>query len=290
MKLSVIIPCLNASATIARQLEALANQEWPEPWEVIVADNGSKDDSLRIVDNYRKLLPSLRVVDASDRPGQAHARNVGARAAAGEALLFCDADDEVAPGWLRAMGEALCRHEFVACRIDFGKLNPTWVQMIFQEHPQNNGGLPKVWYPPHLAHAGAGTMGIRKSVHDAVGGFDETVRIQEDTDYCFRLQRSGVKPQFVSDAVVHVRCRHSLFKLARQAFTWSEHTVLLYKRYRSQGSREWWRWRHFVQQCKNLFFALPQIRSKKGRALWIWKFGWQLGRLSGSLKHRVPPV
>ena len=42
-RLSVIIPCFNAATTIGAQLEALANQAWAEPWELIIADNGSKD-------------------------------------------------------------------------------------------------------------------------------------------------------------------------------------------------------------------------------------------------------
>ena len=124
MKLSVIIPCLNAAGTIGAQLDALAVQQWDQPWEVIVADNGSTDRSLAIVERYRYKLPNLRVVDASARRGQPCALNTGAMAAKGDALAFCDADDEVAPGWLPAMGKALSKYDFVACRVDFKKLNP----------------------------------------------------------------------------------------------------------------------------------------------------------------------
>ena len=112
MKLSVIIPCLNAANTIAVQLDALAAQQWDQPWEVIVADNGSTDDSIAIIERYKTTLPHLRIADASARRGQPYALNVGAMAATGEALAFCDADDEVAPGWLSAMGEALSKHDF----------------------------------------------------------------------------------------------------------------------------------------------------------------------------------
>ena len=107
MKLSVIIPLFNDAEYIAIQLNALANQNWSEPWELIVSDNGSTDGSLRVVEQYRKRIPNLRIVDSSDMRGAAHARNVGATAALSDNLAFCDADDEVAPGWLKAMGEAL---------------------------------------------------------------------------------------------------------------------------------------------------------------------------------------
>src|SRR5215468_11366155 len=126
MKLSVIIPCYNGVGTIATQLEALAKQDWSEPWEVIVSDNGSTDDSVAIVEKYRSKLPHLRVVDASAKRGAPYAINVGARAATGDAIAVCDADDEIAPGWVAAIGEALSRHEFVASRFEFRKLNEPW--------------------------------------------------------------------------------------------------------------------------------------------------------------------
>src|SRR3954466_4740554 len=102
-KLSVVIPCLNAASTLGVQLAALTHQSWPGGWEVIVADNGSTDGSREIVEGYRDPLPGLGVGDAGGRRGQAHARNLGATAATGDALLFCDADDEVAPGWMEAL-------------------------------------------------------------------------------------------------------------------------------------------------------------------------------------------
>ena len=118
MNLSVIVPCLNAADTISVQLKALAGQHWSEPWEVIVSDNGSTDNTLEIVKQYAKQSSLFHVVDASHHRGRGVARNVGARHASGEALAFCDADDEVAPGWVAAIGEALRRHDFVASRFE----------------------------------------------------------------------------------------------------------------------------------------------------------------------------
>jgi len=72
MKLSVIIPCFNAATTV--QLEALAHQHWCEPWEVIVSNNGSTDETVAIVEQYQEKLSNLRIVDSSDQRGAAHAR------------------------------------------------------------------------------------------------------------------------------------------------------------------------------------------------------------------------
>ena len=61
--LSVVIPCLNGAATLGVQLAALARQEWSEPWEVLLADNGSTDGSAELALGYRDRLPGVRVVD-----------------------------------------------------------------------------------------------------------------------------------------------------------------------------------------------------------------------------------
>lgn len=84
MKLSVIIPCYNAEQTIGSLLESLARQSWTELWEVIVADNGSTDRSVVVSDKYKDHVQNFRMVDASDKRGRSHARNVGARHAMGD--------------------------------------------------------------------------------------------------------------------------------------------------------------------------------------------------------------
>ena len=112
--ISIVIPAFNAEKTIDAQLEALSRQSWSGGWEVIVADNGSTDDTAEHVAHWEARLPGFRVVDASARRGAGHARNVGARAARGDYLLFVDADDVVQPGWLASMAEAAGRHPLIA--------------------------------------------------------------------------------------------------------------------------------------------------------------------------------
>jgi len=288
VQLSVVIACYNAARTIGGQLESLARQEWSEPWEVIVADNGSTDGSAAIAEQYRSRLPSLRVVDASARRGQAYARNVGAKAARGVALAFCDADDEVAPGWLAAMGAALVRYEFVACRLDVDKLNPPWARAM---HPcPQSYELPPIWYFPYLPHAGGGSLGVRRELHDRIGGFAEDLPVLEDTDYCFRIQMAGVPCHFVPEAVVHYRYRHTLTKIFSQARRWAAGNVLLYKRYRPPGTKEAWRWKSFLQDWAHLMRTVRDINGRSSLATWVWQLGWQVGRVTAGIRHRIPPI
>ncbi len=162
--LSVVIPCLDAAATLPGQLAALAAQRYDAGWEVIVADNGSSDGSRAVVESFRDRLPRLGLADASDRRGRAHARNVGAAAAGGEALLFVDADDEVAPGYLAAMGAALATHDFVACSLRQRHAQPALGARHCTADPQRDG-ISRYDYPAYLPHAGGGGLGVRRSVH-----------------------------------------------------------------------------------------------------------------------------
>lgn len=168
-RLSIVIPCLNSEATIGAQLSALATQTTRYPWEVLVADNGSRDDTLTIVKSFRDRIKRLAVIDASARRGAAYARNTGAKAAAGESLLFCDADDVMAEGYVEAMGRALEANPFVACRYDFRRLNTSWLAAARGARGEGQEeGLAGGYCHPTLPYAGAGGLGIRKSVHDAV--------------------------------------------------------------------------------------------------------------------------
>ncbi|MGB9714854.1 MAG: glycosyltransferase [Thermodesulfovibrionales bacterium] len=288
MKLSVIIPCFNAADTIATQLEALANQYWSEPWEIIVADNGSTDNSVDIVMRYKDLLSNLRIVDASDKGGQAHAKNIGARNARGVSLAFCDADDEVAPGWVAKMGEALSKYDFVACRMEIKKLNPPWV-LKSRNNPQESS-VQKYKYPPYLPHAGGSTIGVKRWIHDAIGGFDESMIFLEDTDYCWRIQLKGIELHFIPEAVIHIRFKNKIKDIYMQAGKWGEYNVKIYKRYLPYGMQKL-TWRQGVISWKNLLKNfikdIPNIRDKGDIAKWAWQFGWRLGRVKGSIKHRV---
>ena len=283
MKLSVIIACLNGADTIATQLDALAQQQWSEPWELIIADNGSTDNTLAIVGRYQERIPHLHVVDASARRGQPYALNVGARTAKANALVFVDADDEVAPGWVAAIGDALAKYEFVASRFDVKKLNSGWV-LESRGQPQSDG--LQTYYPPFLPFAGSSGLGVRRARHEAVGGFDESMPVVFDTDYCFRIQLTGAPLHFIPEAILHIRHRDSLSGIYRQARRWAEYNVLLYKKYRPLGMPAL-SWKDNVLPWVRFLRLLPQVRYQGGRARVIRQLGWRIGRVVGSVKYRV---
>jgi glycosyltransferase involved in cell wall biosynthesis len=287
MDLSIVIPCKNGAAVIGDQLAALSRQKWEGSWEVIVADNGSTDNTAAVVQQHQRNLPVLRWVDASRRSGAAHARNSGVAAAHGRAVAFCDADDQVGCGWLSAMGSGLHRHPFVAARIETGKLNPPEIADTIK-NPQGDG-LQRVEYPPHLRHASGSSLGITRETHYAIGGFDEELPYLEDTDYCFRAQLQGIPLQFLPEAVVHYRFRARHQALFTQARHWGQYNVLMYKRYR-QNMRLENPWKRHLSRWYALVRRAPDLLQHQQRLAWMKTLGTQIGVLQGAIRYRVPPV
>jgi len=287
-RLSVIIPCYNSAATLGAQLTALAGQTTRYPWEVLIADNGSRDDTVAIANRFRDRLPSLRLIDAAAQRGAAYARNTGARAARGTALLFCDADDVMGDGYLETMGGALDHHQFVACRYDFHKLNSSWLAAARGSIGQGQEqGLAGGYCHPTLPYAGAGGLGIAKSIHDAVNGFDMTLKAmagQEDTDYCIRVQLAGTPLVFVPDAVMHVRFRDTVTGVFNQAWAWAESGAHVQRRYAPEAAPASFS-RTAYDLGRHLVWKLIRVRSTADIAQWIWLAGWCGGLLNA---RRIP--
>ena len=178
-------------------------------------------------------MPSLRIVDASERQSIGYARNQGVEAASGRLIAYCDADDAVSEGWLEAIAAGLARYGGVATPRDHDLLNEDWVR---DSDPPTASGYHENWYPPYLPHTGSGGMGVRRELHEAIGGFDESFSSCEDNDYCFRLQLEGVELGSVEGAVYHYRFKDTIRTIFRQAYWYSEDNARIQRQYRSRGS------------------------------------------------------
>ncbi len=288
MRLSVIIPCYNAAACIGAQLEALATQAWPfgDSWEVIIADNGSTDGSRQIIESYRPRFAHFQLVQ-ENRRGPAFARNTAAQLATGEALLFCDADDLAAPGWLAAMATALEQAEFVAGALEHDHLNPAWA--VTARGRQQVSGLERLWYVDFRPYAFGANLGIRRELHNQLGGFDSSFdRSAEDIDYCWRAQELGLQLHFVPSAIMHYRLRDTLGGIFRQAQIYGEGQTQLYHKWRNRGMPEVGpAWKVGAKSWLAMTTRFPlMLRGKVDQARSAERLGWQIGLLRGSLRHR----
>lgn len=282
MKLSVIIPCFNAGETIAVQLEALIQQQWSEPWEIIIADNGSTDHSLEIIKKYQHKFTNLHIIDASAQPGAAYARNIGVSIAQGSTLAFCDADDEVAPGWVAAMGEALTQHDLVGGRDEHQKLNPDWLVKVYGCEVGNG-----IYFDhPYLPLLSGNNLGVKRSQHQAIGGFDENMLMLEDVDYCWRLQELGIKPYEATNALVHFRLRHNITDICQRAWKMGVAEGLLYQKHHSQGMPQLISWKSIIKTTGLFLIRLftGKIHDKISLTQNLMDLAWRGGQLRGLIK------
>lgn len=280
---SVIVPCHGEAAGVLReQLAALAGQDFDGPWELLLADNGATPGTLAVAAEFRRAVPSLRVVDARRRPGQAYAVNVAARAARGRDLVLLDSDDVVAPDYLRLVQWALREHAFVGARLDSDALNPRWLRA--RRRPMQADRLEELLDAGRPAVVGA-AMALRREAFVAVGGFDETMDTQIDLDLSWRLQAAGHEPAFVPAAVVRYRYRQRLASLWRQELAYGVGEARLYAKYRRALPRR--RLRRTLRGWVDVATAVPAAVTRSGRARLVTVAGAATGRLLGSIRHRT---
>jgi glycosyltransferase involved in cell wall biosynthesis len=202
---SVVIPAKNVAAYIGETLASALAQG--EITEVIVVDDGSSDTTTAIVRAIRD--PRLRLM-TNDSAGVSAARNLGARYASGEWLLFLDADDRLRPGAVAAL-LAAARNAPRAVLV-YGDYNT-----IDSEGRQiGRRGLLKGRRKPSgdvLARLAAGNFivngGIalaRAEAFRAIGGFDPSLRYCEDWHCWCRLAAIGefeFAPKLLLDYRLH---------------------------------------------------------------------------------------
>ena len=212
---TVVVPMRNNRTTIDEQLHALSRQQYQGPWEVVVADNGSTDRSVDVAARVASQIEDFRVVDASDARGVSHARNVGARAGRGEAILFTDADDVACPGWITALVDALQDSDLAGGPLDEISLNPEYAREWGDPPiPTDRFNLLSNYLP----NARGNNFAIWRSVFVALGGWNEDYCFAEDVEFSWRALNAGYRLSFTPDAVVQYRRRHSIGDLAKQQY------------------------------------------------------------------------
>lgn len=95
---SVITPCYNGSRFIKETIESVINQTY-QNWEMIIIDDGSKDNSADIIKGYMANEPRIKLIQQKNS-GSSAARNNGIRNAEGQYIALLDADDLWIPQFL----------------------------------------------------------------------------------------------------------------------------------------------------------------------------------------------
>src|SRR5262245_35900410 len=112
-RLSVVIPNYNHGAYLPRCLNALLRQSMP-PFEIIVVDDASTDNSLEVLDQFTREHSQLRVLRNEKNQGALKTALRGLELIKGDYLYLPSADDEVVPGFFEASLRMLAQHPHAA--------------------------------------------------------------------------------------------------------------------------------------------------------------------------------
>lgn len=193
---SVIVPVFNGEQFIADALDSIFAQSYTAI-QVIVADDGSTDDTARIAQSYPDVAYEYQT-----NQGQAAAMNVGLKHARGDFLAFIDADDIWVP-------------EKLSLQVEFLEKNPA-VDMVIgrtQNFLDRKAELParitKDISPDIQALLILGSLLARKRVFHKIGNFDPQYSFSKDVDWFIRARENGVRMEIMPDLVLRRRLHTS---------------------------------------------------------------------------------
>lgn len=201
---SVIIPCRDREATIVEAVQSVLSQDYT-PLEVIVVDDGSRDETLTMLDPMSD--PRLVVLRNSGTPGPSGARNFGGRHARGSWIAFQDSDDIWLPERLsRQMGrltERQCVAGFCGMLVK-ADTDPESPVLHRVPGPLPVGLRHDDWMPALLRGNFISTqmLILRRAVFDEIGGFDEDFPALVDWDLVLRVAQRGVVDFLDEDLVI----------------------------------------------------------------------------------------
>ncbi|OGG62130.1 hypothetical protein A3C19_00185 [Candidatus Kaiserbacteria bacterium RIFCSPHIGHO2_02_FULL_54_22] len=217
IKASIIIPAYNAARYVRAAVDSALAQTHPDI-EIIVVDDGSTDDTRRILDPYA----AARKIEylQQENKGLSGARNAGIRRAKGEYIALLDADDIFMPDKMEKQIAHLERD--LSCDVSYCDLYHFW-----DEEPEKSLKLDYKYYSgeevlPNIlrrSFIAPSTTLYRRRVFDRFGYFDEEIRqFAEDLEFWLRLTLGGAKICFLPEILVKLRLRRegSIQGLSRQ--------------------------------------------------------------------------
>jgi len=291
---SIIIPALNEEKNLARVLPAVMAQVGPGD-EVIVVDNGSDDKTVAVAKSF-----NAKVLVESKR-GRGRARNAGIKHAEGEFVVFLDADCVPESNWLKNLLNPFSDNG-IGC--SGGEIATVGAATPLSEFLAGRGHLSQTATARHpfLPFAQTGNVAFRRNVIERIGVFDESLDEGENADLCWRMQlQTQYRITFTGDALATHLHSFSAKSLLRQKLRHARGMVMLFKKYKKQWTAPiptwktlYWEYHSIFRRGLKLIWDLGVAKTRLGtvppadqRYQLILEIGEKLGRISGSIQHRV---
>ena len=178
--ISFVIPAYNEQENLALTIKAITQGAMSVPYEIIVVDNGSMDDTVA-------LAGSLGVKVLSKPAGTiASVRNFGVKHSKGNILIFLDADVSLTEQWFKSIDEV----------IDLLQVEPLLVTGSHCAAPSDGNWIERYWFDNYAheqecTNLGTGHMIMTRELFELTNGFDETLYTGEDYSFCMSAIGKG---------------------------------------------------------------------------------------------------
>ena len=191
-----------------------------------------------------------------------------------DAILVCDADDQVSDAWVAAMSEGLRSSPLVSGPVETSLLSGSsagWVPI-----DRLTSDLFEVW---GLRYGIGCNLGLQRAVWEQVGGFDEDYPSgAEEIDFAWRAADLGYRFAYVPDALLHYRIRTDLRGVVRQQYNSGRGTATLYCKFRPDSVRPksvHRRLRHELMLVRQF----PWRGTADQRRMWVTMVAFEAGKL-----------
>ena len=210
-KASVIIPAYNAAHSLPGCLAAVREQDVDAPYEIIVVDDCSADQTAVLAE-----ASDVTLISHDRRRGAAAARNSGIEAAQGEIICFTDADCAPRQDWISQILKPFADEAISGCKGTYATRQEELVARFVQiEYEDKYDLLQK---QERINFIDTYSAAYRRQVIQANDGFDEQISFVEDQELSFRLAARGYEMVFQPQAVVYHYHSNSLASYFRKKF------------------------------------------------------------------------
>ncbi len=234
MFFSIIIPLYNRPQEILELLETLVEQTYTQ-FEVIIIEDGSKDDAAQIVSGFADKLDIHYYF--KENGGQGFARNYGFERAKGDYFIIFDSDCLIPADYLEIVKDYLFENQLDA----FGgpdaahkSFSPLQKAISYaMTSPFTTGGIRGNKKHIGQFHPRSFNMGVSRKVWETVGGFILT-RLGEDIEYSIRIHTAGFKIGLIPAAKVYHKRRTSFSQFYKQLHFFGRARINIYKHFPSE--------------------------------------------------------
>ncbi len=232
--ISVIIPAFNCEKTIQQTIQSILTQKTKKKFELIIVDDCSTDNTIKKIKKFNKI----KLIQQKKNSGPAKARNLGAKNAEGEIILFTDSDCIAKKNWIEEMLNPFEEPEIAGVQGAYKTKQKALTAKFVQTEIEDRYDLMKksMQKKNSIDFIGSYSAGYKKKVFLDFNGFNENFPSAsgEDPELSYRMEKKGLKLVFNPKAVVYHLHPENFLNYLKIKFWRGYWRILMYKEHKDK--------------------------------------------------------